>query len=192
MYTMCVQWFRSYLANRRQKVGISPRNQHDESFSNWEIVKNGIPQGSILGPVLFIIYINDLSYGFKHWAIPVLYADDTSVLITANTINELQTKFNYYMNAWFTDSGLSLNTEKTNIVKFSSYHLQDHSFCINFQNKIMKEANNIKFLGLELDKHMNWKSHIGKILPKMSSACYVIRSMYHLSNKTTLKMRWCS
>jgi hypothetical protein len=50
----------------------------------------------------------------------------------------------------------------------------------------MKVANNIKFLGLELDEHMNWKNHIGKILPKMSSACYVIRSMYHLSSKTTL------
>jgi hypothetical protein len=115
----CAQWFRSYLVNRRQKVGISPRNQHDESFSNWEIVKNGVPQGSILGPVLFIIYINDLSYGFKHWAIPVLYADETSVLIMVNTINELQTKFNStlnYMNTWFTANGLSLNTEKTNIV----------------------------------------------------------------------------
>jgi hypothetical protein len=52
----------------------------------------------------------------------------------------------------------------------------------------MKEANNIKFLGLELDKYMNWKNHIGKILPIMSSECYVNRSMYHLSSKTTLKM----
>jgi hypothetical protein len=109
----------------------------------------------------------------------------------ASTINELQTKFNSmlnYMNAWFTANGLSLNTEKRNIVKFSSDHLQDDTFYINFQNKIMKGANNIKFLGLELDKHMNWKNHIGKILPKMSSACYVIRSMYHLSGKTTLKI----
>jgi hypothetical protein len=144
-----------------------------------------------LGPFIFIIYINDLSYGFKHWAVPVLYADDTSVLIMASTINELQTKFNSmlnFMNAWFTANGLSLNTEKRNIVKFSSNHLQDDTFYINFQNKIMKGANNIKFLGLELDKHMNWKNDIGKILPKMSSACYVIRSMYHLSGKTTLKI----
>jgi hypothetical protein len=78
------------------------------------------------------------------------------------------------MNARFTANGLSMNTEKTNIVKFSSNHLQDDSFYINFQNKIMKEAKNIKFLGLELDKHMNWKNHIGKILPKMSSACTIL------------------
>jgi hypothetical protein len=116
--------------------------------------------------------------------------DDTSVLITANNLNDLQTKFNStlnYMNEWFSVNGLSLHIDKTNIVKFSSNHLQNDLFQIAYKNKTMKAATNIKFLGLELYKHMNWKNHIVKIQPKMSSSCYAVTSMYYFSSLTTLK-----
>jgi hypothetical protein len=113
------------------------------------------------------------------------------MLITANNLNDLQTKFNStlnYMNEWFSVTGLSLNIDETNTVKFSSNHLQNYLFQITNQNKTMQAASNIKFLGLELDQHMNWKNHILKILPKMSRACYAVRSMYHFSSLTTLTM----
>jgi hypothetical protein len=56
----------------------------------------------------------------------------------------------------------------------------------------MEAATNITFLGLDLDKHMNWKNHIVKILPKISSACYTVRAIYHFSSLTTLKTVYCA
>jgi hypothetical protein len=91
------------------------------------------------------------------------------------------------MNEWFSVNGLSLNIDKTKIVKFSSNCLHNDQFEITYQNKAMEAATHIKFLGLALDMHMSWTTHIAKILPKMSRACYAVRIMYHFSSLTTLK-----
>jgi mannose/fructose/N-acetylgalactosamine-specific phosphotransferase system component IID len=72
-------------------VNIVPRNQKGFS-SRWETIERGVSQGSILGPLLFIVYINDLPYGMSPYAKSVTYVDDMSVLITANSLNDLQTK----------------------------------------------------------------------------------------------------
>ena len=73
---------------------------------------------------------------------------------------------------------------KTNIVKISSKHYQDKTFLIYYKNNSIKESTNTKFLGLELDKHINWKNHINKILPR----CIIVRSVYSNSNMSILKM----
>jgi len=85
-------------------------------------------------------------------------------------------------------NGLTLKINKTNIVEFCSKHYQDETFIINYQNNPIKESINTKLLGLKLYKHINWKKHINKILPKMRSACFVVRSMYTSSNMSTLKV----
>jgi len=82
-----------------------------------------------LGSLLFIIYINDLPYGINADANPVIYVDDTRVLITANNFNS---KLNY-MSECFSFNGFSLNIAKTNIFNFSSNHLQNHPFKITYQ-----------------------------------------------------------
>jgi hypothetical protein len=92
------------------------------------------------------------------------------------------------MNEWFSVDGLYLNIDKTNAVKFSSNHLQNDLFQITHQNKTRMEATNIKFLGLELGKHMNWKNHIVNIVQKISTRCYAVRAVYHFHSLTTLKM----
>jgi len=93
-----------------------------------------------------------------------------------------------YMSKWFLVSGLTLNIDKTNINKFSSKHYPDETFLINYQNNPINKPTNTKFLWLELDKHINWNNHINKSLPKMCSACFVVRSIYSYSNASTLKM----
>jgi len=93
-----------------------------------------------------------------------------------------------YMAGWFSANGLTLNMEKTNIVKFTSSYHQNEAFLIICQRKIITGTNNTKFLGLELDKNISWKNHVQKIIPKLSSACYLVRRMYPCCNSSTLKM----
>jgi hypothetical protein len=108
---------------------------------------------------------------------PVIYADDVSVILTANDETELKTKMSQtdYMISWFTANGLSLNTDKTNIIKFSPSNKQYDNLQFMYHSKQFIGVDSTKFLRLELDNHINWKNHIKKILPKLSGACYVIR-----------------
>ena len=93
-----------------------------------------------------------------------------------------------YMTGWFSANGLVLNMEKTNIIKFTPNNRQNETFQILYQNRLLIGTDNTKFLGLELDKNVNWKNHIQKNLPELSSACYLIRRMCPSCNINTLKM----
>ena len=93
-----------------------------------------------------------------------------------------------YMTGWFSANGLVLNMEKTNIMKFTPNNHHNETFQILHQNRLLIGTDNTKFLGSELDKNVNWKNHIQKILPKLSSACYLIRRMCPSCNIHILKM----
>jgi hypothetical protein len=115
-----------------------------------------------------------------------------SSLITANNVNDLHTKSAstlIHMDEWFKVNGLSLNIDKIIVIHFNSNHLQDSKVQISYQGKEIKEVINTKFLGLGLDNHMKWKTHIDLIMTQLSRSYVIIGlCMKFLSDISTLKM----
>ena len=170
-----VSWFVSYLSNRSQFTSV------DGASSDVEHVDSGVPQGSILGPLLFICYINDLP-NFAGDLDTFLYADDTALLAkgTDETIiqNTLQNNFNNILN-WLAVNKLSLNANKTKVMLFCSNHhrLKNHKLHITIGDTTLEQVDNLKYLGVYLDTHLSFDNHIDKICGKISQRTRLLWKM---------------
>jgi len=158
-------------------------------------MKHGVPQGSILGPLLFILYINDLPDCITLPANLVLFADDTSLIISRPNMELLQ---NYLImifqqiTNWFQQNSLFLNLEKTNFIQFFHKKQIDSNLRVTYNGKIVPKINEIKFLGLNINNTLTWNSHIEAILPKLSSACYAMKTIKPYLSQQTLKVIYYS
>jgi hypothetical protein len=153
-------------------------------------LKHGVPQGSILGPLLFLVYINDLPPKINSLAEPILFADDTSVIISKGNFKDFSATSNLVLSRmieWFAANKFILNLERTNVMKFVTKNLPHCALTIGYKDKYKEEVVNTKFLGIHLDNHLNWNNHNDQIIPKLSAACYAVRQMYHFVNQNTLK-----
>lgn len=156
--------FASYLSNRRQYVCC------DGVESSILPTTNGVPQGSILGPILFLIYINDLPTAIDSRC--VLFADDTTLLSTGgaqsgdSSINQARD--------WFSSNGLKLNDQKTQSICFLSDRWAD-------------THPPVKLLGLMLDSYLDWKSHVDSVSGKISSQIFVLRQLKNCVSDSVLR-----
>ena len=184
---------RSYLENRRQRVIIT--NKSKPYYSEWEPIKQGIPQGSVLGPLLFVIYVNDLPQTINHLANPVLFADDTSMIVKSTDpmdfIDTIQRNI-IHADRWFKSNSLSLNTDKTHLLQFYTKNDPIKDLQIRHENKQITTVNTIKFLGLIIDSTLSWKQHIESIIPKLNKACFAIRLVKPYMTLETLRMIYFS
>ena len=113
----------SYLQHRYQRVQIRNSHLNTTTTSKWTKIKYGVPQGSILGPLLFLVYINDLPKAVEHKALPILFADDTSILLTSPNNIQMQRDLNeifMQLNKWFKSNFLALNFDKTSFIRFTN------------------------------------------------------------------------
>lgn len=167
-------WFESYLTNRFQVVKIG--NHH----SQQNYVSVGVPQGSILGPLLFLIYINSIHELTLNGQVS-LYADDTCLFYFGNCINELRRQAQEDLNKlliWFQSNLLTINTAKTCYVIFKSRNkiVPPHAPLI-IDGQILQQKESEKYLGLRLDCYLNWKIQIEHIRSKLSSLLGSLRNI---------------
>lgn len=177
------KWFASYLTNRKQVVKIN------SYYSNEVTLEHGVPQGSILGPLLFLIFINDLPVSLSPFK-TILYADDTNVIFTNKHIMQLKaeiSKTNLNLFNWFNHSKLFLNSDKTFFINFSSHTDNDNSLEVSIGNSKISEIDKIKFLGIYINKNLSWDDHISHLKGKLSSLCYAFRILSNISNIGILK-----
>ena len=177
-------WFRSYLTNRRQYVSVGG------SDSEGENLMYGVPQGSILGPILFIIYINDLPEISK-FAKFILYADDANIIVTGFTIEEVYQKINDLTEnllKWVNTNGLSLNLKKTKYMIFTRKRTFTEQE-VRIDNVVIERKVMERFLGVVIDENLSWANHITTIKTKMArylGIMYKIRK--YIPSKTRMQI----
>jgi len=170
-------------------------NNCPSSCSNWGGITHGIPQGSILGPLLFLLYINDLPQITNENSKIILYADDTSVIIANPNPTNFENNVNKLfqdVNRWFDTNLLSLNLDKTHYMQFVNKKSSPIDLNIRHGNKKIANTCTTKFLGLTLKNTLSWKTHIDTIVPKLSSATFAIRIVKPFLSQDTLKMIYYS
>ena len=172
----CKNWFKSYLSDRHQYVSIQ------NSESSLRPIRHGVPQGSVLGPLLFLIYINDLHKAIR-FSETFHFADDTHLLHFAKTVRSLCSKVNAdlrTLTTWLNANRISLNASKTEFVIFRSK--SKPLTCSPFLKLVGKKIfpiSSVKYLGVRLDKHLNWKPHISDIASKLQRANGMLSKLRH-------------
>ena len=159
-------WFLSYLTGRTQQTVVENR------LSSPMQVKCGVPQGSILGPLLFILYINDLPLQCRQ-TIPSLYADDTAILAIGNDPSEVSVKLQSDLNhlyVWFCSNKLSVNCLKTHSMLFTSNRskFKHDKLTLTLAGETIVQTDEVKYLGLHLDPNLNFDTHVKKVCQKVS------------------------
>jgi len=202
----CLDWFNSYLSNRTQKVDING------SFSDIRNINIGVLQGSTLGPILFLCFINDLPLSTTMYSL--LFADDTACLAEHEDINQLQNFVNNELQKlaiWFKTNKLAVNVKKT---KYSVFHTKQKK--IDFSNfKILFNENDLncnnqdkiteldriaidnpiesertyKYLGIYLDEHLSFDLHVKYLTSKLSRSLYFLSKVkYKLPKKSLINL----
>ena len=179
-------WFESYLAHRKQYVGV---NNHTSTIGELD---HGVPQGSILGPLLFIIFINDMPNIFPgaHF---IMYADDANIIISGKTIGEIEEKIKLLipkLSNWVQGNMLKLNTTKTKYMLISN--LINHDFNIIIGNKKIARVTQEKFLGVIVDDKLTFNAHRQALAKKIANNCGVLFRARHVLNMQSLKLLYYS
>ena len=162
----CTEWFKSYLNKRQQIVMV------DGVSSEPGVVNCGVPQGSILGPLLFLCYVNDMPISIRCKLL--LYADDSALLVPGldpETIAEILSQELKSCQMWLTDNKLSLHLGKTESILFGTKRKLAlvNEFKVNCNNVEIKSGDSVQYLGIKLDNNLSGESIVLNIIEKSSN-----------------------
>ena len=177
-------WCHSYLSNRTMRTKVN------NLYSDSKKLEIGTPQGSILGPFFFIIYINDLVLHLEQ-SHAILYADDTTIVFAdkdiSNIYNTLQAEMENVMKFLYLNK-LTVNLGKTEFMLFGKDRSDDMSLKISVDGNILNRKSSIKFLGATIDESLNWNSHTLYVCNKMNQGKFILNRCKQFLNTDCLKM----
>jgi len=186
-----LNWFTDYLHNRKQYVYYNLCN------STYKNISCGVPQGSILGPLLFILYVNDIINTTTVLKF-VLFADDTTITYSHTDILskfDLINKELQEVNNWFKANKLSVNASKTNYMLLGTRQktgVQNDSVKIVLDNTNLERVSKTKFLGVTIDENLTWKNHIDNISKNISKGVGIINKLKHFIPEHVLYSLYCT
>ena len=178
------EWFNSYLTNRKQFVCINGID------SDLQDVKCGVPQGSILGPLLFLVYINDLHKAIRYCKV-LHFADDTNLTLFGKSVSKLNKSVNKDLKnlvMWLNANKISLNIGKTELVIFkSTKKVLKSAIKIKLNGKRIYETPYVKYLGVKIDQSLSWKPQIDDVAIKLNKANAMLSKIRYFVCPTILK-----
>ena len=180
-----LQWFNSYLSNRHQYVN------YNNTSSDMKLITCGVPQGSILGPLLFLLYINDIA-SVSSILFSILFADDTTLFYGSKNLQELSEVVNNELSKmieWLNASRLSLNIDQTNFMIFRPKGKKASCPTIHINGSSIQEVDDAKFLGIIIDNKLNWIEHIKCISRKIAKGTgIIIKARKSFESETLLNL----
>ena len=183
-----ILWFQSYLSFRYQRVRIN------SSLSDLLPVSTGVPQGSILGPLLFSVYVNDLPLSLKKCEVDS-YVDDTKMYLSFNvkdkdiSITDLQQDLTSIRN-WCFNNSLLINPDKTKLIVFGTKQMLSRldDFKLSLLGKELTPCDSVRDLGVYVDSQLSYDKHVSKTVSSCVSRLCQINRVKHVFDKRTLKL----
>ena len=180
---IALSWFKSYLSNRQQYVFFNNKS------SSMLDIQCGVPQGYILGPLLFLIYVNDIINSSSILSF-IMFADDTNISFSHKNLPELIATLNSELSnisSWFKCNKLSLYISKTNYMHFQTTHLNpEFQYNVKIDDLSLEQKDSTRFLGIIIDKNLSWNQHLSSIYSQIAKGIGILYRIKNLLPKRTL------
>lgn len=186
------QWIESFIKGREHYVSIDHVRSGSRVRINSECIsaQMGVPQGSVLGPVLFILYVNELPRVLPDVSFTT-FADDTSLILSNADDSILEGEVNSGISSlcdWFSSNSLYFNLNKTKCVRFHPRQRQCNCLQFKLNDVKISNENSIKFLGIYIDAHLDWKEQCDYVISKLNSSYYMILNLRNVLLRKQLLM----